>query len=82
MNSTNLDRHATAAQLYEAAGTAFSKLNWLESYWAAWYLWVGNPIIATGLMSFIMHEVVYFGRCVPWIIIDAMPYFRRWKLQP
>lgn len=24
---------------------------------------------------------MYFGRCVPWIIIDAMPYFRKWKLQ-
>ena len=27
-------------------------------------------------------KVVYFGRCVPWIIIDAIPYFKRWKLQP
>lgn len=25
---------------------------------------------------------MYFGRCVPWIIIDSMPYFRKWKLQP
>src|SRR5271170_2736741 len=32
-------------------------------------------------MSFIMHEFVYFGRSIPWIIIDALPYFRRWKLQ-
>ena len=28
-----------------------------------------------------MHEFVYFGRSIPWIIIDALPYFRRWKLQ-
>jgi len=27
-------------------------------------------------------QIVYFGRCVPWIIADAIPYFRRWKLQP
>jgi methylsterol monooxygenase len=26
--------------------------------------------------------VVYFGRCIPWIIIDAIPYFKKWKLQP
>ena len=25
---------------------------------------------------------MYFGRAIPWIIIDAMPYFRKWKLQP
>lgn len=27
-------------------------------------------------------QIVYFGRCVPWLIIDAIPYFRKWKLQP
>lgn len=27
-------------------------------------------------------QVVYFGRAIPWIIIDAIPYFRKWKLQP
>jgi len=29
-----------------------------------------------------MHEIVYFGRSIPWIIIDAIPYFQKWKLQP
>jgi methylsterol monooxygenase len=72
---------------------------------------IGNPVIATGLMSFLLHEVshdipittrnrlsiyletdsrlsfipsqiVYFGRCVPWVIIDKMPMFRKYKLQP
>ena len=27
-------------------------------------------------------QIVYFGRSIPWIIVDATPYFRRWKLQP
>jgi methylsterol monooxygenase len=26
-------------------------------------------------------QVVYFGRCIPWLIIDAIPYFRKWKIQ-
>ncbi|KAI0052217.1 C-4 methyl sterol oxidase [Auriscalpium vulgare] len=72
----------TAADLYASAGTDFSKLNWLESQWVAWYLYFGNPVIATGLASFLVHEIVYFGRSLPWIIVDAIPYFRRWKLQP
>lgn len=25
---------------------------------------------------------MYFFRCLPWFIIDQIPYFRRWKLQP
>ncbi|KAL0571084.1 C-4 sterol methyl oxidase [Marasmius crinis-equi] len=67
-------------QLY--AGIDYSSLNWYEQQWVAWYTWIGDPVIATGLLSFIMHEVVYFGRSIPWIIIDAIPYFRKWKLQP
>jgi methylsterol monooxygenase len=80
LNSTSI--HDSSAAVYAAAGTDFSKLNWFELQWAAIYIWLGNPIFATGVMSFVMHEVVYFGRCIPWIIIDAMPYFRKWKLQP
>jgi len=96
----------TGAELYAQAGTDFSKLSWMEQQWAAWYIMIGNPVIATGLFAFVFHEVrqalffgrvsnashmrahalfvqlVYFGRCVPWIIIDAIPYFRQWKLQP
>jgi sterol desaturase/sphingolipid hydroxylase (fatty acid hydroxylase superfamily) len=40
-----------------------------------------NDVLATGIMSFVMHEVVYFGRSLPWIFIDLIPYFRRWKIQ-
>lgn len=88
--------HQTAQQLY--GNVDLTKLSWLEQFWAAWYIWIDNPVIATGLMSFLLHEVssvldvmrcpltcpklVYFGRCVPWIIIDAIPYFQKWKLQP
>nr|XP_036575400.1 c-4 methylsterol oxidase [Colletotrichum truncatum]KAF6781963.1 c-4 methylsterol oxidase [Colletotrichum truncatum] len=57
------------------------QLNIIERLWAAWYLWMQNDILATGIMTFVMHEVVYFGRSLPWIIIDAIPYFRRWKIQ-
>lgn len=42
---------------------------------------MGNDVLATGIMSFILHEVVYFGRSLPWIIIDAIPYFRKYKIQ-
>ena len=62
--------------------TDFSSLSWLELRWALWYIWFANDVFATGVMSFIMHETVYFGRAIPWIIIDAIPYFNKWKLQP
>lgn len=56
-------------------------LNIFEKAWAAWYEYMQNDVLATGIMSFVMHEAVYFGRSLPWIIIDAIPYFRKWKIQ-
>ena len=40
-----------------------------------------NDVLATGIMSFVMHEVVYFGRSLPWIIIDRIPAFNKYKIQ-
>ena len=49
--------------------------------WLAWYTWMGNDILATGIMSFMVHETLYFGRALPWIIIDMLPMFKKYKLQ-
>ncbi|KAK3339367.1 hypothetical protein B0H65DRAFT_511589 [Neurospora tetraspora] len=57
------------------------QLNYAEKLWAAWYLWMQNDTLATGLMSFFMHEIIYFGRSIPWMIIDALPMFNKYKLQ-
>jgi hypothetical protein len=32
-------------------------------------------------MSFVMHEVVYFGRGLPWFIMSFIPYFDQYKIQ-
>ena len=57
------------------------QLSIVERAWAAWYLWMQNDTLATGIMSFVLHEVIYFGRSIPWMIIDATPFFRKYKLQ-
>ncbi|ORY23203.1 hypothetical protein BCR39DRAFT_549764 [Naematelia encephala] len=74
--------NATTARNTMYGGIALDNLNWLERLWASYYIWMGNPVLATGLMSFMVHEVIYFGRAIPWLIVDAIPYFRKWKLQP
>ncbi|KAF2444892.1 C-4 methylsterol oxidase [Karstenula rhodostoma CBS 690.94] len=56
-------------------------LNYAERMWLAWYTYMQNDVLATGIMSFVMHEAVYFGRSLPWIIIDLIPWFRRYKIQ-
>ncbi|CAI4210580.1 unnamed protein product [Parascedosporium putredinis] len=57
------------------------QLNMAERLWASWYVWMQNDTLATGILSFVMHEVVYFGRALPWIIIGMIPYFDKWKIQ-
>jgi hypothetical protein len=42
------------------SGLDLSQLNWLEQSWAAWYNYWGSPILATGILSFVMHEVRRF----------------------
>lgn len=58
------------------------QLSTVEQYWAAWYHYMQNDTLATGLLFFLLHEFMYFGRCLPWYIIDKIPYFNRWKIQP
>jgi methylsterol monooxygenase len=56
-------------------------LNVFEKAWAAWYAYMQNDVLATGIMSFMMHEIVYFGRCIPWVIADKIPFFHQYKIQ-
>jgi len=63
------------------ATTDFNQLNFFEQKWTQWYIYWGNPVVATGVMSFLLHELFYFGRCLPWIFIGRMDYFKKWKLQ-
>jgi methylsterol monooxygenase len=42
-------------QLY--SNVDYSALNVLERFWVQWYVTIGNPVLATGLMSFLLHEV-------------------------
>ena len=56
-------------------------LNVFERLWAAWYAYMQNDVLATGIMSFMLHEIVYFGRSLPWMIIDHIPYFNKYKIQ-
>ncbi|KAG8666985.1 C-4 sterol methyl oxidase [Fusarium poae] len=57
------------------------QLNMVEKLWAAWYLWMQNDTLATGIMSFVLHEFVYFGRCIPFMLMDYIPYFQQFRIQ-
>lgn len=85
-----LDRNSTATFLsspdtYSGVFEEISRynvhLNVAEKAWAAWYAYMQNDVLATGIMSFVMHELVYFGRSIPWMIADRVPYLNKYKIQ-
>jgi methylsterol monooxygenase len=79
-NSTLLSSGTYWGQ-FEEIGKYNTNLNVAERLWAAWYAWMQNDVLATGIMSFVMHELVYFGRSLPWIFIDTLGLFNRYKIQ-
>lgn len=88
---TNPNRNSTSSPFAPALDTYWGQfeeiskynihLNILERLWATWYAYLQNDILATGIMSFVMHEIIYFGRALPWVMIDRIPYFNKYKIQ-
>ena len=56
-------------------------LNYAEKLWAAWYLYMQNDVLATGILSHGVHEIFYFGRSIPWVIVGMIPWFQKYKIQ-
>ena len=67
---------------YAMAGQQFPEYSTLEKMWWTHYAYWDNTILVTGIITFLSHELVYFGRCIPWAVADALPsIFRRYKIQ-
>lgn len=66
---------------YEEISKFNTHLNVAEKLWMTWYAWMQNDVLATGIMSFVMHETVYFGRSLPWVLIDTFGILKRYKIQ-
>jgi methylsterol monooxygenase len=89
LQTNSLDRNSTlfsaSPETYWSHFEEISKynvhLNVFERLWEAWYAFMQNDVLATGIMSFAMHELVYFGRSLPWILIDTFGLFRKYKIQ-
>ncbi|WAQ84472.1 hypothetical protein PtA15_5A42 [Puccinia triticina] len=67
-----LENKIEQSHLY--SGSNLDSLSIFEQLWLRWYLYFPNPIIATGVMSFLIHEA-----SSPYIL---RPAFDKYKLQP
>lgn len=77
----NLHGQDTYWAQFDSISASHISLNYFERLWLAWYTYMQNDVLATGIMSFVTHEAIYFGRSLPWVIVDMIPYFRQWKIQ-
>ncbi|KAJ1926297.1 C-4 sterol methyl oxidase [Tieghemiomyces parasiticus] len=69
------------ATLAAAAGYANGvQLNALEQFWASLFVGRDEWTVIT-LVSLIVHEVVYFGRFLPFWLCDHVPALRKYKIQ-
>lgn len=78
MNSTIASSITLLNPLFNAGN---SVVLLLQSYWGAYYSWMDNDFLATGLLFLVIHELVYFGKSAPWAILDQIPFFRKYKIQ-
>lgn len=55
-------------------------LSFLEPYWTKMTSQYSEFTLAT-VFTFIIHETAYFGAFLPWLLLDQIPYFRKYKIQ-
>ncbi|KAJ2693667.1 C-4 sterol methyl oxidase, partial [Coemansia spiralis] len=54
--------------------------NWFEQVWLS--MFDGrNELLAFTAIAFLMHELVYFGRYLPFLVCDYIPWMRTYKIQ-
>jgi methylsterol monooxygenase len=57
-----------------------TELPWLDQLWLNCFQ-DRNPLIVLTCISFIVHEIVYFGRFLPFYIADQIPSLKQYKIQ-
>ncbi|KAJ3192838.1 C-4 sterol methyl oxidase [Irineochytrium annulatum] len=55
--------------------------NAVEAAWVRLFENSSNPALTLATVMFIWHEIVYFGRFLPYLILDYIPFFQQYKIQ-
>ncbi|TPX66727.1 hypothetical protein SpCBS45565_g04268 [Spizellomyces sp. 'palustris'] len=63
------------------ASSAHYTPTYLERQWVGLFENASHPALKLALVLFIWHEVVFFGRFLPYYIMDQIPFFKKWKIQ-
>ena len=66
------------AQLEKAESLVHAKMT---AGWS-WILDNFSHFVIAGPLTFVFHELVYFGCWMPWLLLDQIPFFEKYRIQP
>eukprot|EP00123_Amoebidium_parasiticum_P012880 comp21631_c0_seq1/m.30370 comp21631_c0_seq1/g.30370 ORF comp21631_c0_seq1/g.30370 comp21631_c0_seq1/m.30370 type:complete len:343 (-) comp21631_c0_seq1:229-1257(-) len=72
------------AQFEHLKVSAQQQLDWYgHKVETAWQYMLDNydEFTICSIFTFILHEAAYFGFSLPWLLIDQIPFFRKYKIQ-
>jgi methylsterol monooxygenase len=89
---TPFEKHArkrkkmqVASPLFNATGSGFplrdGQLSFLEEQWTLLFQDSKYPAVRLALVFFLVHEIVFIGSYLPYIVCDHVSFLRRYKIQ-
>ncbi|KAG9407919.1 Methylsterol monooxygenase 1 [Aphanomyces cochlioides] len=79
VNATLLE-HGINLAVWEATFHELNSLAFLEPYWQHMITNYSEFTIVS-LFTFVLHEALYFSIWIPYLLLDFIPYFRKYKIQ-
>ncbi|KAJ1567390.1 C-4 sterol methyl oxidase, partial [Cladochytrium tenue] len=58
-----------------------ASLNFIEAFWLRLFLNNDRPELTLAAALFVVHQVAYLGRFLPYYIMDQIPFFLKYKIQ-
>lgn len=69
-----------SADLTSLITTDHLALTWAERRWSAWYVYMNNDVLATGIFLLVLHETAYLGQALFWYL-GKLEWMQKYKIQ-
>ncbi|KAI9105851.1 hypothetical protein DFS34DRAFT_589130 [Phlyctochytrium arcticum] len=70
-----------ASAAFNASSSLPYTPTWAERHWLSLFEDAEYPALKLALVLFAWHEIVFFGRFLPYYIMDHIPFFQKYKIQ-
>ena len=56
-------------------------MTWTEQQWKGLFEGAENPTVRLASVLFAWHQIVFWGRYIPYVICDHIAWFRKYRIQ-